>query len=128
MSFELEGTFGVKKGLRMMYAFESRRSGNTQRVPSVGPVSLWIEPGINKFLVRMLYMVSIESPHSKPSLKCSEGAGLIRSAIKRGSSVQATFKSIRVVMSPIAIKYILETFPEERVFPSLNRSSYEYLE
>ena len=40
MSFESEGTVGLKNGLRIMYAFESRTSGKTRRVPWVGPVSL----------------------------------------------------------------------------------------
>jgi hypothetical protein len=40
MSFELEGTVGLKNGLRIIYAFESRTSGKTRRVPWVGPVSL----------------------------------------------------------------------------------------
>ena len=63
-----------------------------------------------------------KSPHSEPSLECSKGTGLIHSAIKRSSSVQATFKCVRIMISPIAIKYILETFPEECVFPSLDSS------
>jgi hypothetical protein len=66
----------------------------------------------------------IKSPHSEPSLECSEDAGLTRSAIKGASSIQATFKRVRVMIFPIAIKYIFETFPEEWVFPSLDRSSY----
>jgi hypothetical protein len=40
MSFELEGTVGLKNGLRIIYAFESRTSGKTRRVPWVGAVSL----------------------------------------------------------------------------------------
>ena len=73
-------------------------------------------------------MESIRSPHSEPSLECSEDARLIRSTIKGTSSIQATFKRVRVMVSPIAIKYVLETFPEERIFPSLDRSSSEYPE
>ena len=33
ISGELEGTVGVKNGLKMMYAFERRMSGKTRRVP-----------------------------------------------------------------------------------------------
>ena len=73
-------------------------------------------------------MASVKSPHSEPSLECSEDTGLTRSAIKGASSIQTAFKRVRVMISPIAIKYILETFPEEWVFPSLDRSSYEYPE
>ena len=45
MSFELEGTVGLKKGLRIIYAFESRTSGKTRRVPWVGAVSLNLTMG-----------------------------------------------------------------------------------
>ena len=40
MSFELKGTVGLKNGLKIIYAFESRTSGKTRRVPWVGAVSL----------------------------------------------------------------------------------------
>jgi hypothetical protein len=40
VSFKLEGTVGLKNGLRIIYAFESRTSGKTRRVPWVGTVSL----------------------------------------------------------------------------------------
>ena len=70
--------------------------------------------------------MTIKSPHREPPLKSSEDAGLSRSSIKGTSSIQTAFKSERVMISPVAVKYILETFPEEWVFPSLDRSSYKY--
>src|SRR5271168_2036447 len=69
-------------------------------------------------------MVSLKSPHGEPSLERSES---VRTAVKGGSSVQAAFKSERVMISPIATQYIFETFPEKRIFPSLDRSSYKLL-
>jgi hypothetical protein len=45
MSSELEDTVGLKNGLRIIYAFESRTSGKTRRVPWVGAVSLNLTMG-----------------------------------------------------------------------------------
>ena len=73
-------------------------------------------------------MASIKLPHREPSLECSEDAGLVRSAIKRASSIQAAFKGERVMVFPIAIQNIFETYPEDRVLPSLDRSPYEHPE
>ena len=102
MSFELGGTVGLKNGLRIIYAFESRTSGKTRRVPCVGPVSLNLTMSQPKTLVQ-IQIILIKLPHSKPSLECPEDAGLIRQAMKRVSSVQAAFKREWVMVSPIAI-------------------------
>ena len=54
MSFELVGTVGLKNGLRIIYAFESRTSGKTRRVPWVGAVSLNNRDRVSKkILVQM---------------------------------------------------------------------------
>ena len=88
--------------------------------------SHWIESSVSNKIRRsnVRWMAPIKkSPHSEPSLECSEDAGLSPSAIEGASSFQAAFKRERVMISPIAIQYILETFPKGRVFPSLDRSS-----
>lgn len=53
ISCELEGTVGVKNGLKMIYAFERRMSGKTRRVPWVGPVSLNVTHGFSQILIKI---------------------------------------------------------------------------